>query len=273
MGSSAYGVSPRGGSFKTKGATATAGTAYTIGVPPYPGPHGSPPGVYAIDSQGYPTWYGSRAAGGGYFTKVNNFFHNSGSTQHTLFYLRPLNWSVVAVAGAKNTTAFTLADNPGAYSTNFHYPTSKGVIANTISTAQLAGVVYGPPSNVADLTPGSTHYFAVQLSDGTWFFDLLSAFSTSTFVVTTTTTIPNITGGGVPAGAIFFLLGTTTTVDPNTGYVPPAEYPLVSVMNNFTGGEDGVCTAVHPGDPMMLYNLNATGAGFTGGLSGSYCQL
>ncbi len=272
MGSSAYGVSPRGGSFKTKGATNST-SPYFIGIPPYPGPHGQPPGVYSIDSQGYPTWSGSRAAGGGYFTKVNNFYHLNGATAHVLVWLRPLNWSVVKVAGAINSTAFTLADNPGAYSTNFHYPTSKGVVANTISTAQIAGVVYGPPSNVADLTPGTTHYYAVQLADGTWFFDLLAGFSTSTFVVTTTATIPNIVGGGVPAGAIFFLLGITTAVDPNTGALPPVEYPIVSAITGFTGGEDGICTSLHPGDPMMLYNASASAASFTGGLSGSYCQL
>ncbi len=273
MAGAAYGVSPRGGSFKTRGNTAANDTVYTIGIPPYPGPHGSPPQVYSIDSQGYPTWYGARAAGGGYFTKINNFFHVNGSTAHILYYLRPLNWSVVAVAGAKNTTAFTLTDNPGAYSTNFHYPTSKGVIANTISTAQLAGVIYGPPASVVDLTPGSTHYYAVQLSDGTWFFDKLSTFNTSTFVVASTTTIPNVTGGGIPKGAIFFLLGTTTTVDPNTGYLPPAEYPIVSLTTAYQGGEDGVCQSVHPGDPMLLYNGNATAASLTGGLSGCYCQL
>jgi hypothetical protein len=260
------GISPRGGSFKTPGKTASGATAYTIGIPPYGGSRGVGRPVYSIDDQGYPNWNKGQS---GYFIKVNNFFHLAGATAQTMYWLRPLNWSVVAVAGAINTTAFTLADNPGAYSTNFHFPSGKTTAPVLSATG---GVVYGAPANVADLTPGSTHYFAVQLADGSWFFDLLAAFNTSTFVVTTTTTIPNVTGGGIPKGAILFLFGTSSTVDPNTGQLPPAEYPVVSVGNSLLGGEDGIITSVHPGDPMMFLNPNGTAASFTGGISGSYVQ-
>jgi hypothetical protein len=258
------GTPPRGGSRTFPGATASSGTAFTRGIDPWPGPKGRSL-LYGVDGAGNPNWYGGQNAIG-YFSKITYLSVLSGSTAHTWYALRPLNWAVVSVAGAKNTTAFTLATNPGLYSTAFHYPVATGVV-----TPGANGVVYGPPVNVADLTPTTTHYYAVQLADGTWFYDLIAAFSTSTLVVTTTATIPNVTGGGIPKGAIFFLLGSGTTVDPNTGVVPPVFYPPASAITNFAEGS-GVCNSIHPGDPMMVLNANATAASFLNAVTVSYDQ-
>lgn len=262
MSGSAMGTTPRGGSRTMRGNTAAAGTAYTIGIDPYPGPKGKGSFLYGVDGQGNPNWLQP-----GYFTRVTMLRHLSGSTAHTLYFLRPLNWAVVSVAGAINSTSFTLATDPGKFSTAFHYP----IGAPSSVTPNVNGAVYKTIANVADLTFTTTHYFAVQLADGTWFYDLCAGFNTSTLVVTTTTTIPNVTGGGIPKGAVMFLLGSTSTQDPNTGTLPPSLYPAVSVDTPYTdGGGDGIMASMHPGDPMMLYNANATAAGFTSGPTVSY---
>jgi hypothetical protein len=153
------------------------------------------------------------------------------------------------------------------YSTAFKYPVG--------GASAVEGGIAGPgvPVNVANLTPTTTHYFAVQLADGTWFFDLIAGFNTSTLVLTTTTTIPNVTGGGIPKGAICFLLGSSATQDPNTGQLPPAQYTNsgTATQEDFhDSAGDCVVTSIHPGDPMMLYNANATAASFQGLISGYF---
>jgi hypothetical protein len=263
MSGSIYGP-PRGGSRTFRGQTQSSGTAITCGIDPWPGPKGTGNFLYGVDAGGNPNWHGPTALG--YFTKLTYLRMLSGSTAQTLYVFRPVNWAVVSVAGAINTTSFTLATNPGLYSTAFHYPCPNG---SPVGNAN--GVVWGPPVNVANLTPTTTTWYAVQLADGTWFYDLMAGFSTSTLVVTTTLTIPNVTGGGIPKGAICFIFGTTTTVDPNTGQLHPSFYPAASADSTYAE-PSGTCDSIHPGDPMLVYNANGTAASFLDSVTASYDQ-
>lgn len=235
----------------TSPGTQTAGTAITGGIPPFPGYTG--PRLYNGNATGLFPW----ATTCPYLTTVTQLGILTGSTAHKIFCLRPLNWAVVSVAGAINTTSFTLKTDPGKYSVNYKYPLGGGLTA---------------PASTADLTFTTTHYFAVQLADGTWFFDLCAGFNTSTLVVTTTTTIPNVTGGGIPVGAVMFLLGSGTTVDPATGSVPPSITPNISVYTNFQD-DYALFTALHPGDPMFILDANGTAADTITNVSGVYRKV
>lgn len=237
--------------FSYPSATASLGTAIVQGVPPFMGNRGVP-FLYGLDAGGAPNWTKNP-----HNTVISNIGVGASSTIHTIYCLRPLNYTTVAVAGAINSTSFTLAANPGTYSTNYKYSLGGGKSA---------------PAGVADLTPTTTHYYATQLADGTWFFDLIAGFNTSTLVVTTTATIPNVTGGGVPKGAIFFLLGSGSTKDPATGMLPPSYLPPTASTATQPGLTTGVFSTFHPGDPMLLLDANGTAADTITNVGGYYVK-
>ncbi len=130
-----------------------------------------------------------------------------------------------------------------------------------------------PPASVTDTAATGGHYYAVQLADGTWFFDLISSI-TGAFAVTMTGTIPNV-GGGVQAGAIYFHLGLLSLKDPATGEIQP-QWPTIVSSSGFASqvfadqGGDALVSSIHPGDPMLLFCSNVTTAGKFGLTSGYY---
>lgn len=237
------------GTWSVPGQTQTAGTAIKIGIPPWRGPNGAAPLVYGHDSQGKRNWMDQ----GGVFTKISNYSITTGGTAHLGYFLRPLNYALVTVAGAANGTTFTIGTDPGLYTTaaNWKFP--------------------GTPYGVATNAIAANDYFAVQLTDGTWFFDKVS--SMSTLQVTTTTTIPNITGGGIPVGAIMFFYGIQTDLDPRlgagSGHINVQ--PNVSVFTQFYD-QNGLISTLGPGEPMYYFNANATAADTVASISGFFSR-
>jgi hypothetical protein len=262
------------GTWSYGSATANAATAFTVGIPPFPGPAGQPPPIMNTDATKIASTPANRVprpgnnfgSGAGWMgrslvTHIRDMRYTTGNTAEKVTILRPLNWTTVAVAGAINTTAFTLTSDPGKYSTNYNYPVGGGLTA---------------PGNIADHVTTTTDYYAVQLSDGTWFFDLLAGFNTTTFVVTTTATIPNVTGGGIPAGAIFYLLGSSALKDPATGLIQPSRQSTASTnqekLIDDQSGTAGIA-ALHPGDPLMVYCPNGTDVHTLDGVEGTYQDI
>jgi hypothetical protein len=265
----------RGRRFSVGGKTAAAATIIFQGIEPYRGSKGKGPMLYALDGgqTGNPNWLSP-----GYYTNVTRIDYSQPTTPQQLIFLRPSNWMPVATAGAVNTTSFTLSADIGKFSTNYNYQ-------NGLAAGGVAGVNknLGAPGNVADATVAATDYIAVQLADGTWFFDLVSAYSTSTFVVTTTTTIPNVTGGGIPKGAICFYFAAPTTQatatadyvglkDPATFQPHPRTWTGTTTVDRTFSDPAGdvLFTTVHPGDPAILFSANITTQGFLGAISGYY---
>lgn len=238
----------RYGTWSVPGQTQTAGTAIAIPIPPWRGGQGNTPFVYGLDSQGTPNWTKNGA-----YTHVTNYGIVAGGTAHKGVFMRPLNYSVVTVAGAANGTTFTIGTDPGLYTTAANWKissvTPKGVATNAIA---------------------NTDYFAVQLTDGTWFFDKVS--SMSTLQVTCTTTIPNITGGGIPVGAIMFFFGSSTDLDPRmgAGSAHPSISANVSATLNLSDPNGSIATTLGPGEPMYYLNLNATAADTVSNISGFF---
>lgn len=242
---------PKCGSWSVPGQTQTAGTVIKIPIPPYPGQTaGGLPLLYQVNSQGKPNWYGQNGA----FTHVTNYGINCSSTQHIAYFMRPFNWSLVTVAGAANGTTFTIGTDPGLYTTaaNWKWPGTT-------------------PKNVATNAIEANDYFAVQLSDGTWFFDKVS--SVTSLAITTTTTIPNITGGGIPVGNVMFFFGIQTDTDPRTGMGHPSFQSPISAFTQHGDMQGSLVTTLGQGEPIYYFNANATGADVVSNIGGFYARF
>jgi len=243
------------------GIVASGTTAATILIPPYPGPPG-PPFLYNAQALNSPllgavsatkaNWLTSPQFG---LTRISSILANASSTAHTVFIFRPLNWTYFPAGLAKNITAIPngsgasstgIFDDPGIYSTNYKYPTP-GAVA---------------PSTVADAAISSTNLnVCYQLSDGVWQFDTIAS-GTFNSSLTLTTGTPNRAGGAILPGAPMFYFGAIagTLKDPATGLVAWTNGTLVSVVNTIQDVLVGEYSAMHTGDPLLVYDANGTGA-------------
>lgn len=235
---------PRFGSWAGAAQTQSAGTAIYVGIPPYRGRGNVSPFLYAING-GNPNWWDRP------ITKVTRCGILSGSTAHTWYFLRPKGFTYIAEAVTANDTTVVMYDNPGLYATTYRYPLPPG---------EAVG-------NVADNTPAANDYCAFQLDDGSWHFSLISSLSTLTLTIATAT--PNITGGGSAIGRVLFFFGAGADKDPATGLIDPCIIPNVSAYTAFAS-EDGVVAGLHPGDPLLLVNANASNASTLCDLCGVY---
>jgi hypothetical protein len=227
--------------------TQTAGTAITLLCPPSPGNLGnSAPFIYKLDSSGNPNWW----YGGVGITKVSLLRYICGSTSHQLKFIRPKNFTTVASAAAKNQAVINIVADPGIYSTNYKYLNNQATAA------------------VADNAISANDWCVYQLVDGTWIFDTVS--SVSTLAITMSNNIPNITGGGVAAGAPFFFFGISTDKDPATGFAPMVRYTTASATDTYNDPRYGVAEGLHYGDPLLFQSDNANAAGFVSALQGFY---
>jgi hypothetical protein len=239
------------GTFAVGTATQAAATAIVAGVPPFRGPSGGSPLIYkASPGSNVPNWWG------GPITNVSALVNTSGATAHTLFLLRPLNFTYTSAAAAINQAVINIVEDPGIYSTNYNYRTPGGQI----------------PAAVANNAIAANDYAAYQLVDGTWVFDKVA--SVATLAITMTTSVPNITGGGVAAGAPFFFFGITTDKDPATGAVQFSTVTTASAtrQNMLDATATGVAS-LHPGDPLLFFNANATNASILDLIAGFYSKL
>lgn len=231
------------------GQTQTAGTAIVIPIPPFMGAPGSSSLMYNY-SGGAMNW-----AAGGAITTVSTFSVVSLATAHTWYFLRPKNWTYINEAVTKNDTTIVMYDSPGTYSTNYKYPLPAGV-------SQVPGMV-------ANNAPASGDYVAFQLDNGVWHFSGVSSLSSLTLTIATAT--PNVDGSTAAVGRILFFFGVGGDVDPATGAIDPCILPNVSAATTFHD-TNGFVSALHPGDPMILVNANASNASIASHLSGFYAQ-
>lgn len=256
--------SPMLGAF-SQSFTAAGGTAIAGLIPPYPGPVGTPPYAYNAANLYTPSVSAAPVATKANWLKapffgvirVTTLAINAGATvPHTVLIQRPLNWTYFPSGLAKNTTAIPngsgsgstgLFDDPGVYSTNYKYPT--------------AGALF--PGQVADAAISSTNlYVAYQLADGTWQLDTIAS-GTFNSTLTLTTGTPNRNGGAILAGAPLFYFGAVpgTLLDPANGQVAASYLThTASVVNTFQDNIAGLYTALHAGDPMLVYDANGTNA-------------
>ncbi len=247
------------------------GTVITTVIPPGPNTEAGP-GIYSAmpGSNGFPNWWKD-----GWYTHVTDIICTCGSTANAIYVLRPINFTAFALGCAKNTTAVgaagaanSIADDPGIFSTNFRY--------------KLPGQSWNPPGTAntngpaaADLAVSSTlKNVCYQCLDGTWKYDTFASGTFGSSLVLTTGT-PNYTLGAIGVGAPLFYYGAVTSINPQTApYVQPVLIPIVSTQRvNLLAGWGGNASAVgggggassgfgigalNPGDPLIVYNTNAT---------------
>lgn len=223
------------GTFATSTKTAAAGTPWAQGIDPWRG--------QTEAAMAYSIATGSRNWEGAY-THISKLMIDCGSTAHTIGILRPLNYALVNGDAAINQAVINLVTDPGAYSTAYKY---------TLPSA-AAGLV----SCVANNPIAAGDYCAYQLRDGTWIFDTVA--SVATLAITMSTVIPNVTGGGVVSQSIFFFFGVLADVNPATGQPHTNILCKASTREDilFSSGADGDHRSIRKGDPMIVYNANAT---------------
>lgn len=236
------------GTFNVGRATAAGGTAFRALIPPFCGPAGSPRTLFSAT--------GRKNFGGG-ITKVGTVCYTTGGTAHQIGLMRPFNYTYVASAAAINQAVINITADPGVYSTNYQY-------GSPLSTGTGA---------VADNAIAASDICVYQLSDGTWILDTVS--SVSTLAITMATSIPNITGGGVLAGSLFYFFGVIGDKDPATGLVNPQNTIAASQVRDKSWHDPiaGVVSALHEGDPLVFYSPNGTNAGELEFISGYYAKI
>jgi hypothetical protein len=256
------------GAFSYGAATATGGTAFTnlllpntIGVSP-----NSPQNLYQIGTTPIPgantllrsaAWYKQAEPAVGVI-HITDLVYTTGNTAHLVSLLEPLNWTYTTAVSAQNTNTITIAYDPGAYSTNFAYG--------------AGGVTVG---STADNLIANTDYVAFQLADGSWFSSKVSAYNTSTKVLTLVTALPAPTlntSGGVLANTPVFWFGQAGDTDPVSG---KAQWQTTTVVNtnrqqlmasNVLGG----FATERAGDPVLFYSPNNTAAGTADYIAGYF---
>ena len=213
--------------FVTSTITAVAGTPLVAFIPPFRG-------------DGTMQYRASNAREWSRRTHLTQAVYTASATAHTLVVLRPLNWCTVTSAVTPGSAEVTLDRDPGAYSVAYRYGRS---VASTPDNPIAAG-----------------DYVAVQLRDATWHVSAVA--SVSELVMTLTTAIPNITGGGIAPGAVVFFFGAPSDDNPQTGQ---AQVSFLTVANArallLSETARGSVAGLNPGDPLLLYSGNETHAG------------
>ncbi len=248
---------PACGAFGLPRATASANTKIVSIIPPWTAP-GSNNNPFTVDPSqtdgngvtGVGPWLGNPS---GAWTHITDLFYTSLTTAHSLYILRPLNWTYTTAAVGSNTTAITLAADPGLFATKFKYPLPSGKLPNQANNVIAAG-----------------DYVAYQWNDGTWHADLVASGSGTAPVLTTGT--PSVAGAGINQYAPVFWYGAVGVTDPNTGMNQPlTDSVAASVATRQTYGY-GLWSSLHRGDPLIFVSSNGTDAGILEVLAGYYCN-
>jgi len=230
-----YGYVPRLGGFQVgRNQTASAGTAIVVLIPPMTG---------AI-------------------THVGEMVLTAGATAHDLYLLRPLNYTTVASAAASGQAVVNFTADPGIYSTNYLYPPLNlpyGQALNPLPTFQTAD--HGIAAN---------DYVVTETPDGAFWVAKVS--SVSTLAVTMTTNVPT---GGLVAGARIWYFGTISLNDPATAAAQFRFTTTASAANTVAcvGFGADLLGSLHPYDPILFYDANATNADTLNRLEGWYAKF
>lgn len=243
----------------------TSGTVVITCIPPGPNTKGSPLLYSVASSGGRPNWQDQ-----GSFTHITDLIVTCSTTANIIYLMRPLNWTTFKSAVAKNATSITLTDDPGIYSTNYRYP--------------LPGQTWNPPGTTNSVGPATADnalaandLVVYQLADGTWRQDKIASgtFAGNNIVLSTGT--PNVTGATIAAGSPLFWYGIFSDTNPATGTVHLIRTPIASTnqQNLLAGTTGGVSSgngvpALNPGDPILVYNPNATATTTVDFIGGDY---
>lgn len=177
----------------------------------------------------------------GSFVRVNKIGYTSGSTAHTLQFLRSQGSTVTTAASAAGDSTITLS-----------------------STSPIT-------SDFADAseTLAANDYLAVQSTDGS--YELVKVSSVSGQVVTLAATLAKAVASGAKVYAFYELARAATAA----GRPAILFYPTASALSTM-GGESPEAAIVDgdaAGAPVMLHSDNATAAGYVQYVAGVYSRI
>lgn len=254
------GAPPICGRFSSSRLTASANTVFRKLVAPFCGPSGGPRKKFTVSPESYaggtgkPNWHTNADA----FTHVTDLWYTSLTTAHSLYVMRPLNWTYTVAAVSSNTTAVTLAYDPGTWATAgiYKYGIPEG----------------GTVPNFANNVMAASDVLAYQLNDGTWQIDTVSSISSLALVLGTGT--PNVTGAGIAAYSPIFWFGAVGDTDPATGAIHPLidSVAATALRLQAQGTYGSLWSGLHRGDPLVFVSSNGTDAGILEHLGGFYCK-
>jgi len=160
---------------------------------------------------------------GGYtsFTRLVAMSVTNGTTANPVYFMRPIGRTTTTAAASQGATALTLAADPG--------PAGNGIAGGD--------------------------YVTVALSNGTFHTAIVSSWNADTKVLTLMAPLP----ANVLAGARVWDFGIYTDTDPVTGVAHPMFPVAASTTGVFSAAGGGFVGAV-AGDPLLLFNPNATNA-------------
>jgi hypothetical protein len=155
------------------------------------------------------------------YTRLAQMSVTQGGTANAVYFMRPIGRAVTTAASNSGTNTITLSADPG--------PSGNGIAAND--------------------------YVCVQQSDGTILTTTVSSWNSSTKVLTLSAN----TTANVASGAKVWDFGVYTDTDPVTGAAHVQIPTTANATTTFTAGPAGFAGA-QPGDPLLIYNPNATNA-------------
>jgi hypothetical protein len=254
------------GAWSLGGSAPATGTAIAALIPPYSGfsTDGiklfqvTPPTPSVLNGWVGANWIGPEDC----YTHITSVNTLQGSTANIWYIMAPTNWTYTTAAAAKNTSSLFVPVDPGLYSVNFRYPLASGVTK---------------PAGVADAALASGDYLAYQLLDGTWQVNTTNTTygGTTAGAITLATALPNVTGGGVAANSPVFLFKIYSASLPYTGNAQWSSTPKASTGPTNLFAPDPILSgfsAVHKGDPLLIFNPNVTAASVLMGAAGFYSQ-
>ena len=174
-------------------------------------------------------------------TVVTRLIATASTTAHVVTCLREIDRTTVTTAVAASGTSITLAKNLG--------------------NAPIGP--YGSASQIAADHLAANDWYVIELPDGTYFLDYVSAFSTSTLVLTPTGTVPT---NGIAAGATVWMLGLAADLDPFdpvAGAFPGRNIKASTRVEFPTSAEADapVFSSYLPYSPLLVQDNNATATG------------
>lgn len=219
----------------------SGGTAFVSLIPPY-----EPPGGV----KGTPI--GAVKPGPG-IIHVTSFWYTVPTTAHTLYFMRPLNWTTFKADAAASQAVVVISADPGTWATAgvYQYPLANTSIPST-----------------GNNTIGANDYVVYQAASGQWIVDTVASGTSPTLTLTT-----NLPTGGVKKGGLFYFFGLKTDTDPATNAAHNKWLIDAATSGTTTRAfQDpiGLFCTLHPGDPLVILSDNASAQGYLEMVNGYY---
>ncbi len=238
------------GSFSTGRKTASVNTAFAIGIPPFGGKTGTPLSTRSPHQA---------TAGKQGIIHVTSIWLNQATTNNLLTFMRPLNWTTFTAVAAAGQAVVTIAADPGLYSAN------RWRGGGTLPNGQTAPAT-------ADTAVASGDYCMYQDAAGDWVLDTAAGTVSAAGALTMTTNVPV---GGTLVGGLFFWFGPPgSNTDPATNLACPqmgTGFQTLGALIALTDPNGLACT-LFPGDPLVVYNPNATTVSVIENVAGFYTK-